>query len=220
MKNLIKRALERFGIGRVLPGQIVVTTRQLNNILYYADVFKLIDGVQGSVVECGVGKGRSFLYLSYLIQKEGKSRLLWGFDSFEGFPEPAPEDAGERNPQKGEWSDGINIARIRNVLTVAGIGEQWIQTNVRLVKGFFNESLGTYDGAPIALLHVDADLYQSYMDVLRELFPKVAKNGVVLFDEYNEAAWPGAKKAVDEFFRDMPYEIKRHPSGKYYLIKS
>ena len=27
---------------------------------------------------------------------------------------------------------------------------------------------------------------------------------IILFDEYNDAPWPGCNKAVDEFLRDKP----------------
>ena len=41
----------------------------------------------------------------------------------------------------------------------------------------------------------------------------------MVFDEYNVKNWPGAKLAVDEYFQDLPYEITKHSSGKYYVKK-
>ena len=93
-----------------------------------------------------------------------------------------------------------------------------------LVKGFFEESLLKYTGKQIALLHLDADLYESYKTSLELLYTKIPKGGVVAFDEYmgtfEHINFPGAKKAIDEFFGGRNYEIIRDQAfGKYYVIK-
>ena len=70
------------------------------------------------------------------------------------------------------------------------------------------------------------DLYQSYLDVLRQLWPRVRVGGVVAFDEYFDvAAFPGAKAAIDEFFAGLPPgRVRFHTYGdldnlKRYAIK-
>jgi hypothetical protein len=195
-----------------------MNVRQLRNFSYYASLYTHILSKEGAVVECGVGKGRTFLYFSFLASQE-KNRNLWGFDSFEGFPEPAKEDASVRSPKKGEWS-GVSVNDIHNTLLTAGISKDFIAKNTHLVKGFFSDSLANYPGDPIALLHIDGDLYESYKDVLTKLYPFVISGGLILFDEYNTEAWPGATKAVQEYFKD---EVKNicfdSGSGKYYFVK-
>jgi len=219
MKKIIKNILQKYGYTVEQYPIVPMNIRQMNSLLYFGSMYDRINNVEGSVVECGIGKGRSFLYLSFLIDKEGKKRKIWGFDSFEGFPEPDKEDSSVRNPKKGEWSD-TSISYIKKILKNAGIKKEFILNNTMLVKGFFNKSLKEYSDGKIALLHIDVDLYQSYMDVLNKLFPLVAKGGVVLFDEYGEDNWPGAKKAVDEFFAQTSHEIlKEEKSGKYYVVK-
>ena len=124
-----------------------------------------------------------------------------------------------RAPKKGEWS-GISPDDIKGILKTAGIQKDFIDSKVRLIKGFFNESLKKYDDAPIAILHVDVDLYQSYKDVLSALYPRVVSQGIVLFDEYQSPKWPGATKAIDEFFAKEKDRITLDSdSGKYYFIK-
>ena len=53
---------------------------------------------------------------------------------------------------------------------------------------------------------IDADLYQSYIDVLSALYDQVVVGGVIAFDEYagEEVAFPGARKAVDTFLGRRP----------------
>lgn len=65
------------------------------------------------------------------------------------------------------------------------------------------------------------DLYQSYKTCLEHLFPKVVSGGIVLFDEYDTPNWPGAKKAIDEYFKGTSYRPQKDAeSGKYFLIKN
>jgi hypothetical protein len=70
---------------------------------------------------------------------------------------------------------------------------------VRLVKDFFDKTLSSYEGR-IALLHLDGDLYESYKVSLEALYDKVVSGGIIMFDEYADPRWLGARKAIDEFF--------------------
>jgi hypothetical protein len=197
-----------------------MTSRWLRQFRHLASKFDQVKNVEGDIVECGVGKGRTFLMFAYLLSEEkDNNRELWGFDSFQGFPEPSAEDKSLRNPKKGELGD-TDIDGIIKLLDASGIEKQLITTRIKLVPGFFNDSLKKFPDKSIALLHIDVDLYESYRDVLNILFPKVAKGGIVLFDEYNELKWPGATKAIDEYFKNTSYKIKKDEiAGKYYIIK-
>src|SRR6266487_648209 len=72
---------------------------------YFTRLYDRIHGLAGDVVECGLGEGNTFAMLAYLIGTEERQqpRTLWGFDSFEGWPEPDACDASPRKAQKGEW---------------------------------------------------------------------------------------------------------------------
>ncbi len=170
-------------------------------------------------------QGKNIVLLDLLCYDEGRQRHIWGFDSFEGFPEPTQEDASPRQAQKGEW-DVASMQKIHEMLVSAGLSYHWICSTITLVKGFFEESLPKYMGKQIALLHIDADLYQSYKTALETLYDKVAKGGVIALDEYmgtfDHYNFPGAKKAVDEFLagRGIKVDIVRdEASGKYYFVK-
>ncbi len=190
---------------------------------YLERMYERIEKVKGDVVECGVGKIGTFKILASLVEKEGAHRTLWGFDSFEGFPEPSPEDASLRNPKKGEWKS-LEAEDVPKFLAISHIDESFIAQRVKVVKGFFQDSLPKNTIGPIALLHLDVDLYDSYKTCLHYLFPKVSQGGVVLFDEYmnlnEQERFPGAKKAIDEYFESSGYKLQRDKlSGKYFLVK-
>ena len=219
LKTFARRTLKRHGYLIFPSHTVAMDIAHLRVFHYLSRMYERIADVHGTVVECGVGTGQTFLHLSCLAFEENKKRVVWGFNSFSGFPEPAPEDASERNPRKGEWS-GTSPDDIKAILYRAGISREQVQDRTRLVEGLFDATLRHYDASPIALLHIDVDLYRSYRDVLQTLFPYVVSNGLVLFDEYGETKWPGATQAIDEFARQHGYVIQRDERmGKYYIVK-
>ena len=193
-------------------------------IFYFVRMYGKISEVEGDIVECGLGKMRTFQVLSFLLENDkNNKRVLWGFDSFEGFPSPTPEDNSYRNPQKGEWAH-LTKQDAKDLLVKVGMGSKFLDTRIHFVEGFFEDTLPKYEEKiqKIAFLHLDVDLYASYRDCLNYLFPKVVKGGVVLFDEYKnqEIRWPGAKKAIDEYFEGTSYKIQKDEIlNKYFLIK-
>ena len=50
----------------------------------------------------------------------------------------------------------------------------------------------------ISLLRLDTDWYESTKIELETLYPRLAKRGILIIDDYGQ--WAGQKQAVDEFF--------------------
>lgn len=209
-----------------------VSVGWMKQFRYFLTMFGRISSVPGDVVECGLGEGNTFSMLAYLIGSENMEtkRNLWGFDSFEGFPEPDSFVASPRNPKMGEWR--FTEESVRSRLQESGILTAFPELMTIITKGFFGTTLPEFPDRPIAFLHIDADLYEGYRDALHHLFPRVVRGGVVLFDEYREfpnrpeydygrvEKWPGCTKAVDEYFKGRPERIQYYlDTKKYYVIK-
>ncbi len=219
LKRLIKKILRSRGIEVSSVYRTYADYRFMSYFEYFLFLYSFINGKKGDFVECGIGKGRTFLILSYLARKE--SRNLMGFDSFRGFPQPSDEDSSSRTPQKGEWS-GISPHDIKILLLNNGIGKTFVEENIRFYEGYFQETLPSYDGE-IAFLHLDVDLYDSYKICLESLYDRVVPGGVICFDEYSEVKerFPGAEKAIDEFFAKRPETRIEYykPFNKFFAIK-
>lgn len=180
--------------------------------MYFYNQLESIRHIDGDIVECGVSIGHGtlqFLLLNELLDKE---RMYYGFDSFEGFPNPTDEDGSVPQIKKGFYSSPPEI--VLRVLRDGQVPEAVIKSRVRLIKGFFDKTLPTYDGR-IALLHLDGDLYESYKVSLENLYDKVVSGGLILFDEYRDKRWPGATQAIDEFFTDKPDRVEAHSMFKW-----
>lgn len=222
----VRRFAKRFGysIEPLAGGTLPFSPRNSALFLYLHDRFREIADVPGDLVECGVGKGYSLVMLALLNRYHQRGSILWGFDSFEGFPDPTPEDESMRKPIAGDsWAHAASEKNTRSALGHAGFDAELGDGRVRLVRGFFDQTL---DLAPprIALLHLDVDLYGSYKMCLERLYDRVSPGGVILFDEYqgprDGTKWPGARKAIDEFSAPRGLAIKFDPrSDKSYVTK-
>ena len=193
----------------------------------------MITDVPGDIVECGIGRGRSLLINStinyFLDANEGGGRAIYAYDSFEGFPEPTNEDDSVRDPKKGEWSmSPSGKYKYSKEFTQQNLSESGLPTDivssVSITKWFFSDSLKKHPNRPIALLHIDGDLYSSYMDTLENLYDMVSKGGVIVFDDFlaestEDESFPGARKVVKEFLGDKFNNVKVSVGGTNYYIK-
>lgn len=159
-------------------------------------------GIQGAFVECGSCNGGTGAILANVAARDGRN--VWLFDSFEGLPQPRSED-GERAK---EWV-GKCLGReemVREVLARTGARTE----NVRIVKGWFEDTLRPSPTGATALLHLDADWYESTMQILESLYDRVVPGGYLVVDDYGH--WPGCRRALDEFLSKRNLNPELTPS--------
>ena len=75
--------------------------------------------------------------------------------------------------------------------------------NIKLIKGRVEETLLVLKNLPkkISILRLDTDFYSSTKVELNILYPRLVKGGVLIIDDYG--FWKGARKAVDEYFKNF-----------------
>jgi hypothetical protein len=146
----------------------------------------LADGVPGDLVETGVWRGGTAIYLRAILEALGDGeRRVWACDSFAGLPEA---DA-ERYP--------VDVPLGLHAYPQLAVGLDQVRANfarygllderVRFVPGWFRDTLPglATEVGPIAVLRLDGDLYESTIDALTHLEPLVAPGGFVIVDDYN-----------------------------------
>ena len=192
--------------------------KELCRVFYFRDLLEQVSSIEGSIVECGVGSGSSLFAFSTLSLLSDYKRSIWAFDSFEGLPGSSSQDIDHENRNKGMYR--FSREHVIEQLKLNGIDESFLSENITFVSGDFTKTLSLYDETPISILHIDADLYVSYLTVLNALYEMVAPGGIIAFDEYHHYMWPGATQAVDEFFAGRSEEVVKSPIvDKYYVIK-
>ncbi len=162
---------------------------------------KAFNNTKYSFVECGVARGGCLALMTCFA---GPDNEIFGFDSFDGMPNITDKDIGDynkSNPLTGCGKVGDNLSGgIDNVYkTFREL--QLDMTHVKLIKGYFNETLAVRDNidclGKIAILRLDGDWYESTKICLDKLYDKVIVGGIIIIDDYGH--WVGAKNATDEF---------------------
>lgn len=171
--------------------------------LYQAILYILNKGIQGDFAECGVWKGGSVMMIASMLSAAGiTDRKIYLYDTFEGMAKPGDEDG---DWEKAEWeknkiNDQLNkwclspLEEVQANMATTGYPRE----NIVFIKGKVEQTIpGTIPGK-LALLRLDTDWYESTRHELYHLYPLLEKGGILIIDDYG--AWPGARKAVDEYF--------------------
>ena len=171
---------------------------QLDGIRDKQDEIMQLDG---HILDLGVYRGVSTKALARIFP----SKIIHGFDSFEGLP----EDWGHQG--KGAFGE------VKGMLPDMPV-------NVKLYKGWFDDTLpdwySAHNGTPISLLRVDCDLYSSTRTILNVLRPLIRSGTWIVFDEYiGYRTWEEHEyKAFMEFVDETGFEFEYVAYGLTYTI--
>lgn len=188
---------------------------------YLASVDVLTRRVVGAFVECGVASGGMAACMAMAMIETDESRTFHLFDSFAGIPIAGPKDDCQPGVNGGKIAD--DSAPLRERLRPSGIGPavcaEEVQRNLtdifglsaidwRLHAGWFQDTLPAEAAGigPIALLHLDGDLYESTLVCLEWLYPLVSPGALVIVDDYE---LKGCRRAVLDYFRAEPVRLRR-----------
>ena len=174
--------------------------------LYQAVTYVDATHVAGAFVECGVWKGGSAMLAALTFARHGATdRNIALYDTFEGMPAPGPKDVDfEDQPASAIWSrlrrgEGSDWCYAPVDEVKANLGRTgYASARIQIVKGRVEETIPRAVPDRIAILRLDTDWYESTLHELTHLYPLLAKDGVLIVDDYGY--WRGARTAVDEYF--------------------
>jgi O-methyltransferase len=157
----------------------------------------LVDDVPGDLVECGVWRGGACILMRAVLAAYGdETRCVWLADSFEGLPRP---DAAKYKADKGIRSDlaagilGVPEAEVRANFQRYGL----LDDQVRFLPGWFKDTLHDAPIDRIAVLRLDGDLYESTIQALDALYPRLSAGGFCIIDDYH--AMKPCEQAVTDY---------------------
>ncbi len=157
----------------------------------------IADGIPGDFVEAGVWRGGACILMAGVLEAHGdRTRLVVAADSFAGLPPPDP-----RYPKDSLTTFAFHLREELAVdqETVRSNFERYglMSERVKLLEGFFGDTLPKYPYGPIAILRMDGDLYSSTMDTLVHLYDRVSPGGFIISDDYGVVV--DARRAVLDF---------------------
>ena len=157
--------------------------------------YLLEENLNGDVAEVGVYKGNSAFLLAKYADHVNTTCYL--FDTYEGFDKR--DIKGLDSNITCEYFLDTSLDYVKQV-----VGEK----NVVYVKGYFPESIEQVSGIQsFSLVHIDCDLEKPISDALNYFYPKMIKGGFLIMHDHSSFYWPGAKNAIDSFFKDKSESV-------------
>ena len=155
------------------------------------------ENVPGDLIETGVWRGGAVIFMRAILKAFGDTtRNVWCADSFEGLPAPNVElyasDAGDKLHEKGGLAVGVDIVK-HNFKRYNLLDDQ-----VKFLVGWFKDTLPTAPIEQLAVIRLDGDMYESTIQAIENLYPKLSVGGFCIVDDY--VLFPEqAQKAVHDY---------------------
>ena len=200
---------------RFLPRQAI------SYFLARNEIFKQILEVHGSILDFGLYRGSSFfswLQLSATYEPYNHIRKVIGFDSFQGFSEIGTQDispvgdklhlkveGGMAFDGQEEIAEGIRLYDLNRPLGHVAKGI--------IVQGTLPEGCAQYldqhQETIVSLANFGLGLYEPTLELLKLIKPRLVKGSVIVFEDLNQATWPGETMALLEVFDADQISLKR-----------
>ncbi len=178
-----------------------VTKPELQRILDLLEEILMHD-IAGEVVELGCYAGTTTLFLQRLLLTYKSPKQLHAYDSFAGLP---PKTAKDASPAGEQFKAGeLKAPRSEFVrhFRQAGLPLPFMH------KAWFSDLTPADLPEHVAFAFLDGDFYDSIRDSLRLVWPKLSPGAIVVVDDYQSEALPGAKRAVDEWLITHPARLQ------------
>lgn len=154
------------------------------------------EDIPGDFIETGVWRGGTCILMRAALEAYGdEHRTVWVADSFKGLPKPNTEKYPADRPF--DLSPAAPLAVSAEQVTLNFIKYGFWDYRVRLLEGWFKDTLPTAPIDRLAILRLDGDLYESTIDAMNALYPKLSVGGYLLIDDY--AVAPPCRDAIHDY---------------------
>ena len=148
------------------------------------------------LIETGVWRGGATIFMRGILKAHGvKDRTVWVADSFEGLPLPDsskyPADAGSIHHEMTPLA--VSLEQVKAHFEKYGL----LDNQVQFLKGWFKDTLPAAAFTKLAVARLDGDMYESTMDGLTHLYPKLSPGGYLIVDDYGPV--PACRQAVEDY---------------------
>lgn len=192
--------------------------RLISRILFINDIYRQILPIHGSIFEFGVRYGSNlslFTSMRGIHEPFNHNRKVIGFDTFEGFvgvePEMDPDakagDFAVTPGYEGFLQDLLlqheRMAPLENI------------QKFQLIKGDAASTIESYllehQETVISLAYFDFDIYKPTLACLKAILPYLSKGSIIVFDECNDATFPGETVALREVLGTNKFVLRHSP---------
>ncbi|MEX1175527.1 MAG: TylF/MycF family methyltransferase [Mycobacterium sp.] len=155
------------------------------------------ENIPGDLIETGVWRGGACILMRAVLAAYGdETRSVWLADSFQGVPRSDPANYKADKGIRAEFAAGIlgvSEAEVRANFERYGL----LDDRVRFLPGWFKDTLHDAPIDRIAVLRLDGDLYESTIQALDALYPRLSQSGFCIVDDY--LAVKACEQAVTDY---------------------
>jgi hypothetical protein len=202
-KSLMTRAFSALGPkvlnkawSRLTPPALTMCgDKSINQLLEAMNVIES-ENIPGDFIETGVWRGGlPIIMRAHLNNIGNKERLVYIADSFQGLPNDStdPKDRAAHALLDPIQHLSTSRKQVEDGLNFFGLNDNQIV----FLEGWFKDTLVNLPDRPIALARLDGDYYESTMDAIETIYPKLSKGGFLIVDDYNLPL--GCKRAINEY---------------------
>lgn len=209
---------------------LFIRSGALARLFFLQEIYQLILPIPGVVVEFGTWLGQSlcvFENLRAINEPYNFTRKVFGFDTFEGYPEIGPNDVQSETIKRGRYCTAMGYEDFLSELLDYHEKEN-VMSHVKkhqIIKGNVTETVPVFfTGKPeivVALAFFDMALYEPTKICLETIAPRLIKGSVVAFDELNCDEYPGETMALMETLGLRNHRIFRSqylPDRSYLIV--
>ncbi len=164
----------------------------------------------GALIEVGVWKGGSGALIAKAAELAGVKDTVYLCDTFTGVVKAGTNDSSYKGGEHADTSEQT----VRELIRGMGLN------NVKILTGIFpEETEAMVKDKQFRFCHIDVDVYQSAKDVVAWLWPRLAKGGIVVFDDYGFAGCDGINRLVNEERNKTDRIVIHNLNGHAIMIK-
>ena len=170
----------------------------------------------GDIVECGSSRCGASVIMANWLRSFATAKRIYACDSFQGF---------DKDELRRERVNGLTTAPEAAFTSTSydyvrkKIAKLRVDDIVVPVRGFFKDTLPHLNGTFCFAL-IDCDLRESILYSAETMWPNLVSQGRMLFDDYTDKEFSGARLGVDCFIDKHGKDIEeRRLLKRLYLVK-
>jgi hypothetical protein len=183
------------------PKKLTMIPRKTLNNIEYCIRECVAKNIEGDYIECGIWRGGSVIYANEIFKSLNQNRKIYAADSFRGLPEPNPsvypKDKGDTHFKLKELS--VSLEDVKKNFRIFGE----ITDNIIFLEGWFRDTLPKCDSEKFCIIRADGDMYESTINILENLYPKLAIGGFFIVDDYGHQ---NCRAAVEDYRKNNNIE--------------
>ena len=163
--------------------------------------------IEGDAIELGVYEGGNAFYASLFLALNNDKRKYILIDSFEGFG-----NLSRNVPPKfkNKFRD-VSFAKVNDIFNDLRAAD--------VVQGYVPHIFPSLKSSQYSFVYYDCDLYEPLIDSLHYFFPRLAKGGYFLVDDYSVTdGFLDIRRGVDEFCGERGLDVIEIPETTHALI--